>query len=61
MDKIWQALAQNQQTHQHRPIVSLFDDESRLKSFTAQSDDLHLDFSKTNIDNHALTIAHQAG
>ncbi len=54
MADIWQDLEQNQKTHQHRPIVSLFDDESRLTAFTAESDDLHLDFSKTNIDNDAL-------
>ena len=52
---IWQALAKNQQTHQHRSIVSLFDD-ARLASFTAESDDLHLDFSKTNIDSDALEL-----
>ena len=33
-----------------RSLSSLFQDENRFQNFSAESDDLWLDYSKTNID-----------
>jgi len=54
MTDIWQALEQNRTHSTDRRITSLFDDPDRFTDFSATSDGMLLDFSKTNIDRAAL-------
>ncbi len=56
MTDIWQALEQNHAQSQGRDILSLFNNADRFKDFSANSDGLLLDFSKTNIDRPALAL-----
>jgi glucose-6-phosphate isomerase len=55
MIDIWRALEQNRHASEDRRITSLFDDPDRFKEFSATSNGILLDFSKTNIDGAALT------
>ena len=47
------ALQAHQSQVANRPILSLFDDQ-RAQAFSVQADGMLFDFSKTNIDAHAL-------
>lgn len=55
MSDIWGKLARNRSAAQDRTILSLFDDPERLETFSAETDGLFLDLSKTNIDTEALS------
>ena len=54
--EIWSTLQQHHKSVQGRKILSLFDDSDRFDKFSAESDGLLLDFSKTNIDDTALGL-----
>ena len=50
MAHTWNALADHHRSVADRRILSLFDDERRFGAFSAESDGLLLDYSKTNLD-----------
>ena len=52
----WDELARNLAAAGDRRILSLFDDPDRFADFSAESDGMLLDFSKTNIDRPALAL-----
>lgn len=54
MNDIWSKLRANCERAKDRAILSLFDDPQRLREFSAETDGLFLDLSKTNIDHDAL-------
>lgn len=56
MSDPWSALAANHFGIKDRRILSLFDDENRFKEYSAQSDGLLLDYSKTNLDAAAFDL-----
>ena len=59
MQDLWTALSDHQAKTNARPILSLFDDGEggdRFAQFSARSGDLLLDYSKTNIDDHAREL-----
>lgn len=56
MSDIWTELAQNRVTAGDRRIATLFENPDRFEEFSAQADDLLLDFSKTNIDRRAFRL-----
>lgn len=56
MTGIWEALGRNHDAARDRTILSLFDDPDRFGAFSAESDGMLLDFSKTNIDRAALAL-----
>ncbi|MDU8928629.1 glucose-6-phosphate isomerase [Alisedimentitalea sp. MJ-SS2] len=56
MTDIWQQLDDIHAATSSRRIVSLFDDPARFDRFSATTDDLLLDFSKTNIDDDVLSL-----
>jgi glucose-6-phosphate isomerase len=56
MSRIWEHLEQNHSLNKDRQISALFDDAERFDMFSLETDDLLLDFSKTNIDRDALAL-----
>ena len=54
MNDIWSKLSANCDRAKDRAIHSLFDDPQRLRVFSAETDGVFLDLSKTNIDHDAL-------
>ncbi|MBZ0128092.1 MAG: glucose-6-phosphate isomerase [Rhodobacteraceae bacterium] len=56
MSDIWQKLENHHAARKDRPILSLFDNAGRFAAFSAETDGLLLDFSKTNIDPEALAL-----
>lgn len=54
MTTIWNTLIENHDRSKDRRITSLFEDASRMQRFTATTDEMFFDFSKTNIDNEAF-------
>ena len=56
MSDIWEKLDENHKVANERRITSLFNSPDRFEEFSAQTDDLLLDFSKTNIDPAALGL-----
>ena len=56
MTDIWKALKDNRNATRNRKILSLFDDQNRFETFSAEADGMLLDFSKTNIDAEALSL-----
>ena len=56
-DDIWTALTEAGAAAEGRPILSLFEkNPDRFREFSASFGDMLFDFSKTNIDAHALTL-----
>ena len=56
-DDIWTALTEAGAAAEGRPILSLFEkNPDRFGEFSARFGDMLFDFSKTNIDAHALTL-----
>ncbi len=56
-EKIWNALTEAGAAARDRRITTLFDrNPDRFREFSASLGDMTLDFSKTNIDSHALTL-----
>lgn len=54
---LWRALEENRARSASRRILSLFDDDpARFEGYSAESDGMLLDFSKTNIDRAALDL-----
>ena len=56
MEAIWQQLEAYRAKTADTPILSLFGDAERFASFSAESDDLLLDYSKTSLDSTALDL-----
>ena len=56
MSNLWDLLKDYHRQTNDRPILSLFDDESRFDTFSAKAGDLLLDYSKTNIDAQTLSL-----
>ncbi|NIZ62396.1 glucose-6-phosphate isomerase [Sedimentitalea sp. CY04] len=56
MEAIWQQLESHRVESANTPILSLFGDAERFASFSADSDDLLLDYSKTSLDSTALDL-----
>ncbi|WP_209599472.1 glucose-6-phosphate isomerase [Ruegeria sp. HKCCSP351] len=56
MNDIWGNLGQNRAATCERKIVSLFQDTERFDRFSAEADDMLLDYSKTNIDEQAHNL-----
>ena len=56
---MWDALKTYQAGVSGRAILSLFDDPNRAAAFSAQTGDLRLDFSKTNLDAEGLALLTQ--
>ncbi len=56
MSDHWTKLEQNRSRTFRRPILDLFDDGGRFDTFSAETDGLMLDFSKTSIDRSAHSI-----
>ncbi|WP_424929026.1 glucose-6-phosphate isomerase [Amaricoccus tamworthensis] len=55
--RIWQELEEAAKSSEDRRITSLFDrNPHRFQEFSATLGDMRLDFSKTNLDSHALTL-----
>ena len=50
MMEIWQSLKSRHAAIAERPILALFEDEMRADDFSVQTQDMRLDYSKTNID-----------
>jgi len=65
MSDIWAKLSDHYAATRERPISSLFEDAARFKAFSACSEGLLLDFSKTNLDTTTrdllLELAKQSG
>jgi glucose-6-phosphate isomerase len=56
-DDIWQSLAEAGEAARGRRIASLFDrNPDRFREFSVPLGDMLLDFSKVNLDAHALTL-----
>ncbi len=51
---MWDALKSLQERHANRRFQTLFDSQ-RAQKFSVLADDIHFDFSKTNIDDEILT------
>ncbi len=51
----WTRLEENRSRSLGRPILKLFDDDGRLNAFSAETDGMILDFSKTSMDRSALS------
>ncbi|MFB9149786.1 glucose-6-phosphate isomerase [Roseovarius ramblicola] len=56
MTDIWRQLEQNHAETADRAILNLFDEDNRIGDFSAETDDILLDVSKTNIDRDALAL-----
>ncbi|GJL88747.1 MAG: glucose-6-phosphate isomerase [Minwuia thermotolerans] len=56
MNDIWGSLDTNRKAALDRTIISLFDDPKRFERFSAEADGMLLDFSKTSIDQAALSL-----
>jgi len=56
MTDIWENLVENHAQAGERRITALFDDPDRFAGFSAETDGLLLDYSKTNIDQSALAL-----
>ncbi|KUJ76909.1 glucose-6-phosphate isomerase [Ruegeria marisrubri] len=56
MSDIWNKLERNLAAAGDRRILSLFDDPERFGTFSAETDGMLLDISKTNIDGDALSL-----
>ena len=52
----WDALHARQAETQDRPLLSLFDNATRARDFSAQTGDMLFDYSKTNIDADTLDL-----
>ena len=53
---MWQKLRQHHRRVADREILSLFDDPGRFGDFSAETEGLLLDYSKTNIDANGLSL-----
>jgi glucose-6-phosphate isomerase len=53
---IWTALCDHHSKIADRSIAPLFDDPTRAQTFSAEFDDMLLDFSKTNLDSVAIAL-----
>mgnify|MGYP001598720435 FL=1 len=59
MQDIWNDLTARAKDAKTRPIISLFETDSRrFEAFSAQHDGLLLDFSKTNLDSDTMLALH---
>ena len=56
MNQTWDALKDHHAAVEGRPILDLFEDGSRAGRFSASSDGMLLDFSKTNIDERGRAL-----
>ncbi|TLP59413.1 glucose-6-phosphate isomerase [Parasedimentitalea maritima] len=56
MSTIWQLLEEHRAKTAEVAILSLFQHDGRFDDFSAEQDELLLDFSKTSIDNTALDL-----
>ncbi|WIY26066.1 glucose-6-phosphate isomerase [Parasedimentitalea psychrophila] len=56
MSDIWQQLETHRSQTADTPILSLFKDTSRFDSYSAETDGLLLDFSKTSLDAMAMDL-----
>lgn len=56
MNDIWGSLDTSHNAALDRTIISLFDDPNRVERFSAEADGMFLDFSKTSIDQTALSL-----
>ncbi|MCX7567664.1 glucose-6-phosphate isomerase [Sulfitobacter sp. F26169L] len=56
MTQTWRKLETNAAAARERTIISLFEDTGRFERFSASSDDLLLDISKTSLDDEALEL-----
>ena len=56
MVELWKKLKEIRAKTRDRSILQLFEDENRLESFSAETCDMLLDFSKTSIDQSAFQI-----
>jgi glucose-6-phosphate isomerase len=56
MTQIWNDLEQRHAATKDRRIASLFATHDRFHAFSAETDDLLLDYSKTNIDQDSLAL-----
>jgi len=56
MSDQWTALRTHRDKTKDRPILSLFDAPDRFEKFSAQTDNMTLDFSKTSLDDTALNL-----
>lgn len=66
MDKIWSELIEHRRRTSERMIAKLFEsDQDRFQTFSAETDGLLLDFSKTSLDetglNALIRLAEKAG
>lgn len=59
MDRIWEKLEHRFASVKERSIISLFDQPDRFETFSAEANDLLLDYSKTNIDADTLALLTQ--
>ncbi|WP_293575220.1 glucose-6-phosphate isomerase [Phaeobacter sp.] len=59
MTDIWQQLSQHRAQTKSTAIQSLFDAPDRFARFSAQTDGLLLDYSKTSVDATAMTLLQQ--
>ena len=53
---LWNEFSSHYEATRARAIVDLVKDPARLDDFTVQTNDLYLDFSKTNIDRDTLAL-----
>ena len=56
MSDIWAHLARHRAETADTALLSLFDDDTRFEDFSAESDGLLLDYSKTSLDRTALEL-----
>ena len=56
MQDIWNNLGAYHSTIQSRKILDLFEDSNRFPQFSAQSDGLLFDYSKTNLDERTVNL-----
>jgi len=56
MTREWSALYQHWEQIKARPILSLFEDDNRFQAFSAESDGMLLDYSKTSVDATARDL-----
>ncbi|MDC0657787.1 glucose-6-phosphate isomerase [Leisingera sp. SS27] len=65
MHGIWKTLEDLHAAVAERPILGLFDDPQRFQCFSAETDGLLLDYSKTNLDEdilqHLIALAEESG
>ena len=52
----WTKIKVHHQLVNGRPIINLFEDKQRFDHFSVETNDILLDFSKTNIDREAKAL-----